>query len=261
MNEIDFGRYTDDYVQYRPGFPESFYERVERIIPFSGVDALDLGTGPGVVALHLAKRGAMVTGLDVSSAQIENAKRQAATMELRDRCTFQVGRAEDTHLPDRSFDLITACQCWTWFDHDKALAEVRRLLRPGGTFLVAFYDYLTNYSPMVKVTEDLILQFNPAWSMAGHTGVRGHHIDLFGLAPGFSFTEQFCYDHDEPFTYEGWLGRMRTCNGVGSGILNDRQVAEFNAQLAALLKRKYPEQPMIVPHRVWAVAVQRNNDT
>jgi hypothetical protein len=107
----------------------------------------------------------------------------------------------------------------------------------------------------------LILKFNPAWSKYGHTGIRGESIDVFAKTPGFSFIEQFCYDHDEPFSHEAWLGRMRTCNGVGSGILNKTQVAEFNTKLAAMLQSKYPDQPIPVPHRVWAVILRRLNNT
>ncbi len=258
MCDIDFGRYSDDYVRHRPGFPASFFDRIERIVPIRGVEALDLGTGPGKVALELAARGATVVGLDISQHQITSAKQQAVERSVDDRCDFRVAPAEQTGLPDASVDLVTAGQCWKWFDHDKAIAEVCRVLKPQGIFIVAHYDYLTFYSDVVHATEKLILDMNPQWTMFGHTGIRGESIDVFGRSPGFKFIEQFCYDEDEPFTHEGWRGRMRTCNGVGSGILTDEQVIEFDERLAALLKKMHPAEPIMIPHRVWSIVLRRN---
>lgn len=257
-SEIDFGRYSDDYAQHRPGFPASFFDRLERFVDWRGMSALDLGTGPGTVAIELAARGANVIGLDISPQQIQSAKRQAARRGLADRCEFRVAPAEDTGLEDESFDLVTAGQCWKWFDHDRALNEVRRVLKPQGWFIVAHYDYLTFYSDVVHATEKLILEFNPGWTMAGHTGIRGESIDVFAKADGFDFLEQFCYDEDEPFSHEGWRGRMRTCNGVGSGVLSDEQVIEFDRRLAALLQKMHPAQPIMIPHRVWCVVLRRS---
>jgi SAM-dependent methyltransferase len=256
MTDIDFGRYSDDYVRHRPGFPQSFFDRIERIVPLQGVSALDLGTGPGKVAIELAARGANVIGLDISEAQIDSAKRQAAERAVDDRCDFHVAPAEDTQLPGASFDLVTAGQCWKWFDHDRALHEVHRVLKPQGIFIVAHYDYLTFYSDVVHATEKLVLEMNPNWTMFGHTGIRGESIDVFAKSDGFTFIEQFCYDEFEPFTHEGWRGRMRTCNGVGSGILTDEQVLEFDRRLAELLQRLHPAEPVMIPHRVWCVVLR-----
>ena len=46
---------------------------------------------------------------------------------------YHVAPAEETGLPDDNFDVVTAGQCWHWFDRPRAAAEVARLLRPGGT--------------------------------------------------------------------------------------------------------------------------------
>jgi len=255
---VDFGRYSEDYARHRPGFPASFFDRLERFIALTGIAALDVGTGPGKIAIELANRGASVVGMDISNAQIESAKTQAAARGVAERCRFIVAPVEETGLDDSSFDLVTAGQCWKWFDHDKALAEVRRVLKPGGVFIVAHYDYLTFYSDIVRATEDLILEFNPKWTMAGHTGIRGESIDVFAKADGFDFLEQFCYDEREPFTHESWRGRMRTCNSVGSGILTDQQVIEFDRRLAELLQRMHPAEPVMIPHRVWCVVLRKS---
>ncbi len=253
---IDFGRRTDDYGRHRPGFPESFYDRLERYFTIDGADALDLGTGPGHVALTLARRGARVTGIDVSTDQIETARRRAAEQGLDRTATFAVARAEQTHLPDASFDLVTAGQCWVWFDHDAALREIVRLLRPGGHLVVAHYCYLPGHSPIAARSEQLVLELNPGWTMAGWDGMYPKHIERLPRH-GLKLVEQFCYDHDQLFTHESWRGRMRTCNGVGSGGMTDEQVAAFDAALAAMLATEFPQEPLVVKHRVWAVVTRK----
>ena len=249
---IDFGRHTDDYGTHRPGFPDSFYDRLQRYLTIDGVTALDLGTGPGHVALALAKRGACVTGLDISADQIDTARRRAAELGLDEAATFAVAPAEYTGLPDASVDLVTAGQCWVWFDHDAALREVVRLLRPGGHFVVAHYCYLPGHSRIAARSEQLILEFNPGWTMAGWDGIYPRHIETMPRH-GLELVEQFCYDHDQLFTHESWRGRMRTCNGVGSGGMTDEQVAAFDRALAGILETEFPDEPLHIEHRVWAV--------
>lgn len=254
---VDFGRHSDDYAVHRPGFPDFFYDRLEAICPLDGVTALDVGTGPGIVALELAKRGARVTGIDISPEQIEAARGRAAAADLTASCEFRVAPVEQTAAASESVDLVTAGQCWTWFDHDRALSEVERVLVPGGFLVVAHYCYLAHASPVAARTEELILQHNPGWTFAGMLGLYPSHVDAM-QTDRLRLVEQFCRDHDRAFTHTGWRGRIRTCNGVGSGALTPEQVAGFDAELAALLEREFPEQPLPVAHRVWATIVRKN---
>jgi len=255
-SEVNFGRRSDDYARHRPGPPDSFYDRLEAHGPLAGADVLDLGTGPGPVALALARRGARVTGVDIAPEQIDAARRSAAEQSLGARTEFLVSPAEQTGLAAESFDLVIASQCWFWFDHDAALREVARVLRPGGILVVAHYCYLSPRSRIAERTEALVLQFNPGWTMAGWDGIFAKHID--GLQQqGLGLVEQFCYDHLQPFTHESWRGRIRTCNGVGSGVMTDEQVTAFDAALAEMLRREFPREPLLIEHRVWAVILRK----
>eukprot|EP01116_Phalansterium_solitarium_P022018 TRINITY_DN7112_c0_g1_i1.p1 TRINITY_DN7112_c0_g1~~TRINITY_DN7112_c0_g1_i1.p1 ORF type:complete len:286 (-),score=66.00 TRINITY_DN7112_c0_g1_i1:140-997(-) len=255
---VDFGRVSRDYANLRPGFPDSFYNRIATLLPtktLAGARALDVGCGAGQVALALAGRGAQVTGTDVASQQVEAAAAKARELGLHSSCTFAVAPAEQSGLPDGSFDLITAGQCWHWFDVPAVLAEVRRLLRPGGTLVIGHFCYLPMRSALAADTEALVLKFNPAWTMAGFDGLYPHQVNQV-VAGGLEFVEQFSYDFDQAFTHESWRGRMRTCNGVGAGTLSDAEVSEFDRQLQDLLDLKYPE-PLHVWHRVWAVVARQ----
>lgn len=254
MTVPDFGRHSADYAAYRPGFPASFYERLDAIRRLRACRALDVATGPGTIALELAARGSSVAGIDTSAEQIATAKRLAKQRNLQVSVHFAVARAEDTGLAADSFDLATAGQCWHWFDSAAAMREMQRVLRPGGALALAYYSYLARHSPVAHDTEQLILQFNPSWTMAGSTGVFPERIDEL-IGGGFRLIEAFCYDHDEAFSHERWRGRMRTCNGVGSGGLSPSDVQRFDEALQRLLSRTYPD-PMVVEHRVWCVVVE-----
>lgn len=256
MNNIDFGRHSEDYAAYRPGFPVSFYRRIDAITGIDGTRSLDLATGPGTIALDLAERGSNVVGIDISADQVATATRISKERKLDRRTQFAVAQAEDTGLEASSFDLATAGQCWHWFDGDAVFSEMRRVLRPDGMLVIAYYSYLAQHSAVARDTEDLILKFNPSWTMAGSDGMHPERVDEL-IRAGFRLVEQFCYDHDETFNHTRWRGRMRTCNGVGSGGLPPSEVLRFDDALKRLLSRRYAD-PVVVAHRVWCV-VARNS--
>jgi len=253
---VDFGLRSADYAEHRPGFPASFYERLERYFSLSEARALDLGTGPGLVAIELARRGARVLGIDIAENQLAAASARARTLGLDSQVRFEQGSAEATELEDGSIDLITAGQCWHWFDHPRALAEAARVLAPGGHLVVAHYCYLPDRSELAAQSEDLVLRYNPKWKFAGWNGIYAYQIDAL-QSPRFALVEQFCYDESYAFGHEAWRGRMRTCNGVGSGGMSEADVERYDHDLAELLRTRFPREPIDVPHRIWAVICER----
>lgn len=258
MAPVDFSLRSRDYALHRHGPPPAFYDRLGSFVDLDGCRTLDLATGPGTVAFDLARRGATVTGLDVAEGQIAAARVRAREVGLEDRTAFRVARSEGTNAPDGAFDLVTAGQSWHWFDAPSAVAEVRRVLRPGGTLAIVAYSYLSRHSDVAGDTEALILRFNPDWPMAGWTGLFPRWVEDV-VEGGMTFVEQFCWDYDEPYSHEDWRGRIRTCNGVGSGGLPEAGVARFDAAHAAMLRERYPD-PVSIRHRLWAVVARSPDD-
>jgi SAM-dependent methyltransferase len=105
------------------------------LVNFAGVAAgnklLDVATGTGVVAITAARRGAQVSGLDLSPVLLERARANAALLDLK--IAFQEGDAEALPYPDASFDVALS-----QFGHmfaprpEVTLAEMLRVLKPGG---------------------------------------------------------------------------------------------------------------------------------
>ncbi|QYK48571.1 MAG: class I SAM-dependent methyltransferase [Phycisphaeraceae bacterium] len=250
---VDFGRVTLDYERYRPGPPDTLYDRIDALHRLQDAQAIDVGAGTGAGAIAFARRGARVTAIDPAQDQLVALARAATAHSL----TIQTrpARAEETGLPDHSIDLYLALQCWHWFDRPRAAQEAMRILRPGGLIVCASFDYLPHRSELARATEELILRHNPNWPMSGGHGV---HINPLNDLPnaGFVSVEQFSFEHPQPFNHEEWRGRMRTCNGVGAS-LDAARVASFDADLAAMLQARFPDTPIHVPHRVWAVTARR----
>lgn len=97
----------------------------------TGMDAIELGCGTGYVSGWMAKRGAKVTGIDVSPRQLETAKRLADHHDAG--VTFIQDNAETTGLPDATFDFaVSEYGAAIWCDPQVWLREAHRLLRPAG---------------------------------------------------------------------------------------------------------------------------------
>lgn len=252
-SKVDFGRVSEDYERFRPGPPASMYDRIDAILPLRNARALDVGAGTGAGAVALAERGARVIAIDHAQNQLDAVNRRAEAASLL--IDARLGTAESTGLKDGTVDLYLALQCWHWFDRPTAAAEAMRIVRPGGIAVCASFDYLPHRSDVARETEALVLKHNPSWPMAGGHGV---HINPMNDLPraGFVDIQQFSYEHAQPFTHEAWRGRMRTCNGVGPS-LGAAVVAAFDADLAAMLARLFPTEPMTVAHRVWVVVARR----
>lgn len=246
--EVDFGKAADDYARHRAGFPERFFERLATQIDLTPMmRALDIGTGTGTVARGLARLGLTVEGLDPSAAMME----QARTLDEAEgvAIAYHVGNAEALPFKDGRFDLVTAGQCWHWLDRPVAAREAMRVLKPGGVLVHCHFDWLPIPGNVVEATEALIMRYNPGWLAGGGTGLHGHNLPDLSVA-GFRDIETASFDIDQPYSHEAWRGRIRASAGI-KATLDEDGVARFDAEHAAMLAERFPQEPLMIPHRVW----------
>ncbi len=219
---FDWGRTSEDYDRFRPGPPDSFYRKLAALdIGLPGQRMLDLGTGTGLLARRFAAEGADVDGIDVSADQIAMARTAADREGVGAR--FQVAAAESLPFADDAFDVVTANQCWLYFDLARAVPEVLRVLGPGGRLLVSHFSFMPRLDPIVEASERLVLEYNPDWTGADWDGVipavpgwSKESFDLVGL---------FVYDEPIPFTRESWRGRMRALRGIAASLPEETVLA------------------------------------
>ena len=131
MSELarSFDRAAEAYERGRPGYAEEALDALE--LPSSAV-VLDLAAGTGKLTRQLVRRYARVLAvepLERMRAQLERVVPEAEVL---------VGRAESIPLADDSIDAVFVAEAFHWFGNDAAVAEIARVLHPGGTLAILF---------------------------------------------------------------------------------------------------------------------------
>jgi len=233
LEEVDWGRVSEDYAKYRDIFPEAFYEKIiEMGLCVEGQKVLDIATGTGILPRNLSQYGADFTGLDISENQIEQARR--LSVEAGMDIAYLVSPAETAPLPDAFFDVVTACQCHVYLDKDLIFSKVHSLLKDSGHFCILFMGWISEESTIASESEKLVLKYNPSWPDGG---IKRFLCEFPEQAEGlFEVEHSFHYDLSVTFTRENWHGRMKACRGIGASSLSAEAIAGFERDLSKYLQ-------------------------
>jgi SAM-dependent methyltransferase len=129
-----FSTRADAYVAGRPSYPPAAIDAIfEGLGDPPTLAVADLGAGTGISSRMLAARGPHVFAIEPNAAM-----RDAAQADPR--IEWIDATAENTSLPDRSVDIVTAFQAWHWVDHALAVPEARRIVRPGGRLVIVYNE-------------------------------------------------------------------------------------------------------------------------
>lgn len=235
-NAFDWGKTSADYAKFRDIYPRAFYEKIiSRGLCADGQKILDLGTGTGVLPRNMYKYGGKWTGTDISEEQIKQAKALSEGMDIE----YFTASAENVNFPENTFDVITACQCFWYFNHEKIAPILCKMLKPNGRFLVMCMEWLPFEDKTAFASEQLVLKYSPKWSGAGETAHAIAIPECYGGYFELVYHEE--YNLDVHFTRESWNGRMKACRGVGAS-LTPEEIASWEREHMKMLEENTPNE-------------------
>lgn len=235
---FDFGKTSEEYAKFRDIYPKALYDRLYELgVGKSRTQWLDLGTGTGVLPRAMAHFGANIIGVDLSENQITQAKRLSAEFK---NISYKVCGAEGIDFAKNSFDAITACQCFWYFDPSVIVPKIKGMLRDGGIFVKIYMEFL-EYDPIAGKSAELVRKLNPKWNSGtvALADLKKHYFD--------NPHEEILYA-DIPFTRESWHGRMNSCRGVLASM-DEKTFAQFENEHKKMLI-DFPKE-FTIRHRIY----------
>ena len=236
---FDWGFTSEQYARFRDIYPPELYDSLRALgVAADGSSWLDIGTGTGILPQNLYNPKAEIYGADISEEQIRFAKENAEKNGWN--INYIAAPAEKMGLPDDSFDVITAAQCFWYFDREVMKNEIRRMLKSGGKFIKVYLSWLKEDeigSNSIKLVKEYNTKWKPENSGAG---------DMFDELFEGRQTESFYCDIN--FTRESWHGRMCACRGTLASM-SEEQFKEWSAAHLKMLS-SYPEE-FTVKHKVY----------
>ncbi len=232
---IEWDAAADDYGANRAPFPDLLVDLLQPLgVGVAGRRLADIGSGVGTPALQFARRGARVTAVDPAEAMLAVAVERAGHEGL-DLATV-VATAEATGLEPASHDSATVGQAWHWFDATAAVAEIRRILVPGGRLAICAFDWVVGADPLVDATFDVVRRHNPEVAAANPMEAVSR-IDQWAAVTaegGMTAVGSFEIALAADYTPDTWRGRLRASTWVNA-TLAEQAVAEVDAELRDVL--------------------------
>ena len=124
-----FGTIAEDYDRWRPGPKPAV---AAWLLPENAQRVVDLGAGTGALSRLLVGRVP-----DLVAVEPDARMREVLARNVPDATVLE-GRGEQLPLPSASVDAVLVSSAWHWMDADATVAEVARVLRPGGVLGVAW---------------------------------------------------------------------------------------------------------------------------
>lgn len=197
---------TQAYEQGRPTYPSAAAARLERELDLrSGRVVLDLAAGTG-------KLTALLVGTRATVIAVEPvAEMRAALERALPSVTAYPGTAEAIPLDDSSVDAVTVGQAFHWFRGDEALAEIHRVLRPGGGLGIVFNSRDTTVPWVSRLSE--IMEPHRGDAPAQRTGAWR---EVFERTPLFERLHHAELSHVHHLTPNGVVARVASVSFIAA---------------------------------------------
>jgi SAM-dependent methyltransferase len=171
MNSVNrFSSRVENYAKYRPGYPPGILEILKLACGLTEQSLIaDIGAGTGLLSDVFLKNGNSVFGIEPN--ELMRAKAESLLKDFP-RFTSVAATAENTTLPDRSIDFITAGQAFHWFDRKAAKQEFARILKPDGWVVLIWNARRLNATAFLRDYEALLLRYSRDYPVVRHENIE-----------------------------------------------------------------------------------------
>jgi SAM-dependent methyltransferase len=215
-------RFTDrvvDYQRYRPCYPDALTALLRDDIHLApATPVADVGSGTGIFTRQLLN-----TGYDVFAIEPNHAMRSAAESLLSDYEAFHsiAGSAEDTTLPDRQVDLVTATQSFHWFDLEPARIEFMRITRPPHRVMLAWNHRLEATDGFNSAYESFLHRWCDEYAQILEISQNRDRVERFyGRSQNYQL---YRFENGQSLNWDALQGRIKSCSYV-PGVQDPRHI-------------------------------------
>jgi SAM-dependent methyltransferase len=245
---LSFGSVAADYDRYRPAPPP---QALDWLVPPDATAVLDLAAGTGAVTRLLIGRAARVVA-------VEPDERMRAVLAARcPEAEVLEGRGEDIPLTDASVDAVVIASAWHWLDPERAVPEIVRVLRPGGSLGVIWVSrdsrvpWVAEFNALMREAREADRATDaPATDAPTADGSRKDRRRrrevTFPPGSPMSSVEVHTVEYTLPMTKDDLFGLLGTYSGVIT--LDPAKRTDFSQRARDFLDRQPWEQtdlPMI----------------
>jgi len=220
---VGFQRAAGRYERGRPEAPPAAIDALVRSLGISNRSTvLELGAGTGKLSRHLAPRTGRYLALEPVSAMRDQFRRTLPDVPL------VAGLAEMLPLRDSSVDAVVAAQAFHWFDIPRAMDEMHRVLRPGGT-VGLLWNVRDESVDWVRRATEILDRYDARGPRYRHGAWR----EAWNRTPGFAPLEGQSFPFVQRMDRAAALDRFTSVSFIAS--LDETRFAEAEATLKGLL--------------------------
>ncbi|WP_420632285.1 class I SAM-dependent methyltransferase [Candidatus Leptofilum sp.] len=230
-----FSNRVKNYVKYRPSYPTAVVDCLQDECGLVETAVIaDIGSGTGILARLFLQNGNRVLGIEPNKEM-----REAGEAYLAEFANFTSlnGTAEATTLPDDSVDFVTAGQAAHWFDKEKSLPELQRILKPGGTIAFVWNTMAFGDSPFMRGYEQITLRYFDG-KPSRKNEMRGNVMAYLGEG-----TQVRHFACEQQFDLPGITGRLLSTSYAP--LADDPRHGPMLAELAGLFAENVDENGRI----------------
>ena len=215
------------YEELRPAYPPEFFRDVAQRLNLTKAQSLiDLGTGPGLLALGFAPYVGRITGVDPEPAMLAAAK--AAAARAAADLTLIDGTAEDLSDDIGAFDVVTIGRALHWMDREATLARLARLVAPDGAIIVCSAGSVADgRNPWREAYNAARRGWSEAglWSESGQSGRTHRELDGFFHGSPFHVADRITVETSQTVSVRDLARRVLTFSSSSPGVLGDKAEA------------------------------------